>query len=194
MTTAGYLLRLIRLRLVLFVLAGALLIVATVSPLLFGLVLREFFDNLTGDAAAARNIWLLILVLFALSLAVTVFQRGYEFVSPLFADLSKALIRTNVFRGVLDNPAVRIGPSPGDAINRITQDVGWIVVPIGRDKAPEVIAFVVSIPLTLAVMISINPAMTALALLPVFIVPIFHRAYLDQDIGGAYQALSNGQS
>ena len=76
MTTTGYLLRLIRLKLVLFVLAGALLIVATVFPLLFGLVLREFFDTLTGDAAAARNIWLLVLLLFGLSLVLTVFQRG----------------------------------------------------------------------------------------------------------------------
>ena len=175
MTTTGYLLRLIRLKLVLFVLAGALLIVATVSPLLFGLVMREFFDTLTGDAAAARNIWLLVLLLFGLSLVLTVFQRGYEFVSPLFADLSKALIRTNVFKGILDNSAVRNGPSPGDAINRITQDVSWIVAPIGRDKAPDLIGFLVSIPLTLVVMIRINPAMTALALLPMLIVPIMIR-------------------
>lgn len=171
MTTAGYLLRLIRLRLVMFVLAGALLIVASSSPLLFGLALREFFDTLTGDADAARNIWLLVLILFAIRLAITVFQRGYEFVSPLFANLSEALIRVNVFKGILDNPAVRNGPSPGDAINRIIQDVSWIVAPIGRDKGPDIIGFLVSIPLALVIMIRINPAMTALALLPMILVP-----------------------
>jgi ATP-binding cassette, subfamily B, bacterial len=175
MTSTAYLLRLIRLKLALFLLAGALLIVSTVSPLLFGLVMREFFDTLTGDAAAARNIWLLILLLLALGVVLNVFQRGYEFVSPLFAELSKALIRTNVFKGILDNSAVRNGPSPGDAINRLTQDISWIVAPIGRDKAPDGIAFLVSIPLTLFVMIKIDPVMTAMALLPMLIVPIVIR-------------------
>ena len=171
MTTAGYLLRLIRLKLVLFVVANALIIVSSSTPLLYGLVLREFFDTLTGDAAAARNIWLLVLLMIAVNLANTAFQMAYEFVSPLFANLLRALIRINVFKGILDNPAVRNGPSPGDAINRITQDAGWIVAPIGRDKATSTLGFLVAIPLALVVMIRVNPVMTALALLPMLIVP-----------------------
>jgi ATP-binding cassette subfamily B protein len=172
MTTAGFLLRLIRFRLVLFVVANALIIISSSTPLLYGLVLREVFDTLTGDAAAARNIWLLVLLLLAVNLANTVFQMAYEFVSPLFANLSRALIRINVFKGILDNPAVRNGPSPGDAINRITQDISWIVTPIGRDKATSTLGFLVAIPLALVVMIRINPVMTALALLPMILVPV----------------------
>lgn len=171
MTIAGYLLRLIRFKLVLFVVANTLIIVSSSTPLLCGLVLREFFDTLTGDAAAARNIWLLVLLLFAVNLANTVFQMAYEFVSPLFANLSRALIRINLFKGILGNPAVRNGPSPGDAINRITQDVSWFVLPIGRDKATSTLGFLVAIPLALVVMIRIDPVMTALALLPMILVP-----------------------
>jgi ATP-binding cassette subfamily B protein len=172
MTTTGYLLRLIRFRLVLFVLANALIIISSSTPLLYGLVLREVFDTLTGDAAAARNIWLLVLLVFAVNLANSAFQMAYEFVSPLFANLSRALIRINVFKGILDGPPLRNGPSPGDAINRIISDASWIVMPIGRDKATSTMGFLVAIPLALFVMIRIDPFMTALALLPMALVPV----------------------
>ncbi len=180
MTTTGYLLRLIRFKLVLFVVASALPIVASTTPLLAGLAIREFFDTLTGDAAADRNIWLLVLLVFAIGLANTVFQMGYEFVSPLFGNLSRALIRINVFNAVLDSPPVRKGPSQGDAINRIKQDVNSIVTPIGRDHATSALGFLVSIPLAVFVMVSIHPMLTAVALLPMVLVPLLTSTLLER--------------
>ncbi len=188
MSTARFLLRLIRLRLALFAVASALPIVATSFPLLGGLVMREFFDTLTGDATAERNIWLLVLL--GIDFVTIVTQMAYEFVSPLFANLSRALVRINLFRNVLKRPPIQDSPSSGDAINRFSQDVRAVVTPIGRDKATAMLGFVVSIPLAVFVMVGISPMMTAVALVPMVAVTLLTRGWRTESDATARPAVN----
>ena len=182
MSTARLLLRLIRFRPFLFGIASSIPIAATSLPLVGGLILREFFDSLTGDSAASVSIWVLITLVFVVDVVTTVSQMTYEALSPLFANLARALVRTNLFAGILSGEPTRSGPSAGDAINRFNHDVRGLVTPIGRDKATAAIGYLAAIPFALFVMMKISPLMTAVALVPMVAVTLLTRT-LEGPIG-----------
>ena len=182
MSPARLLLRLILFRPYLFVAASTIPIVATSLPLVGGLVVREVFDSLTGDSAPGLSLWALVVLVFVVDLVTTVAQMTYEALSPLFANMARALARTNLFRRILSGVPTRTGISIGDAINRFNHDVRALVEPIGRDKGTAAFGYIVAIPIALFIMIKISPLMTAVAIVPMFVVTLLTRA-LEGPIG-----------
>lgn len=170
MSTWWYLLRLARYRPVLYVLSGLL---ASTSfylfPLLPGLVVRSFFDTLSGQAEAGMDTQTMLALLIGIavvSMAATVVAVGIELTVQYTA---AALLRTNMLDYLLHRPGARALPaSPGEAISRFRDDVEgvtgfltWVLDPVGQ---------VAVIVVGLSVLASINPVLTLAVLVPLLVV------------------------
>jgi ATP-binding cassette, subfamily B, bacterial len=70
----------------------------TTLPLLFGLIMRAFFDTLSGQAAAGWNIWTLIVLFFATRVAVQIGELGAAGTSAYHYSIIETLLRRNFFR------------------------------------------------------------------------------------------------
>ena len=138
-------------------------------PLLPGLVLREFFNTLTGDAAARFD----IPTLSALMLGTGVAQLVHGFGCAVFENgtirAGGTLVQRNVFERILQLPAARAVPqSPGEAVSRFRDDTGvigkyvaWMADPIG-----QLLLTVIAV----AILVRINPFLTIAVFLPVVLV------------------------
>ncbi len=125
----------------------------------------RFFDSLTAGAAAGFSTW--TLVAFFVAIAATrmaAFWAGWFSWATLWYTI-EALLRGNILRWLVTGPGARRLPgSPGEAISRLRDDVetvseyleGWV----------DLVGESVFVCLSLAVMIYINPLVTAVVLLP----------------------------
>ena len=98
-----------------------------VFPQLTGLIIRAYFDTLTGDALFELNIWALIALLIAIALgrAMAIFADVAVYFS--FRYTIAALLRVNLFEHIMNRPGARALPSsPGEAISRFREDVDEI--------------------------------------------------------------------
>ena len=98
-----------------------------VFPQLTGLIIRAYFDTLTGDAQLELNIWALIALLIAIALgrAMAIFADVAVYFS--FRYTIAALLRVNLFEHIINRPGARALPSsPGEAISRFREDVDEI--------------------------------------------------------------------
>jgi len=98
-----------------------------VFPQLTGLIIRAFFDTLTGDAQLELNIWALIVLLIATAVgrAMAIFADVAVYFS--FRYTLAALLRVNLFEHIMNRPGARALPSsPGEAISRFREDVDEI--------------------------------------------------------------------
>ncbi len=134
-----------------------------------GLILKVFFDLLTGKAAAGLNIWTILAFV-----AVTFLMRfggelGFFYADvPIFAE-GNTLLRRNLLRHILRRPGASPLPeSPGEAVSRFREDVAEI--PIVMLWFNDTTSGLVTILVSLGVMIRINFLLTLLALLPVLLV------------------------
>ncbi len=173
MTTRSYLVRLslaYRWQLV----ANTLATVAFFSlPLLLGLILREVFNGLSGGAPARLDVWTLIF-LFAVASVIIRATTAVAMVGWwLFFLMLKVLVQTNMFRALVDNRPQPGGPSPGDVINRFEDDVEEVVEPIGH--VPVIAGYLLSLPIVLFVMVSINPLLTVIAFTPILVITVATR-------------------
>ncbi len=109
-------------------------------PLLPGLIVRAFFDALSGRAPAAAGLWTLIALLVAVALLRVAGLFG-AVASELTVQLTaSALLRKNLFERILQRPGARAVPSSaGEAISRFRDDVRlavhfltWTLDPLGQ--------------------------------------------------------------
>jgi ATP-binding cassette subfamily B protein len=80
----------------------------------------------------------------------------------------KMLLQVNLFRIVLSSRPTIGGPSTGDIINRFDEYIEEEAEPIGH--VPVLAGYVLSLPITLFVMVSINWALTVIAFLPILVI------------------------
>jgi ABC-type multidrug transport system fused ATPase/permease subunit len=130
-----------------------------------GLVLRAFFDTLSGPAPTGLNVWTLIgLWLGAEAARLTAFSSWFS----LFAEFwfgGYALLRKNLLAGIIRNTSGRGLPdSPGEAISRFRDDVDEVLNYL--DVWIDVIAQAVFALAALGVMIGINPVIALGVFLP----------------------------
>src|SRR5689334_958837 len=93
-------------------------------PLIPGLIIRWFFDALTGAAPAGLNEWSLI----ALLLGTTVFRAIALMLASLAERtvqlIAQSLMRRNLLARILTHPGAQALPaSPGEAISRFRDDM-----------------------------------------------------------------------
>jgi ATP-binding cassette, subfamily B, bacterial len=164
--------RLIRYRPFMFLLSGLLAsFMFYVFPLVPGLIVREVFNTLTGDAKVGFTIWGLIALLVGASVV-----RAGALLGAVAAEVTlnlthAALLRQNVFERILHRPGARALPaSAGEAVSRFRDDVqvishfiSWTLDPVGQ-------AFVTIT--ALIVLSSIDPWLTLVVLVPLLVVII----------------------
>jgi len=138
---------------------------AYLVPLLPGLIIRAFFDAITGAAPAGLGVW----ELSALMLAVGVAQAAHGASTGLFEKgvnlIHAALVQRNLLERILELPAARAVPqSPGEAVSRfrddaaaVTRFVAWVADPIGQ---------AIMVVLTIVVLGRIDPLLTLAVFLP----------------------------
>jgi ATP-binding cassette subfamily B protein len=141
------------------------------TPQIGGLIMREFFNSLSGQSAlgfTAETVAALV-VGMALTRAVTIFVDIY--VHFLYGFRTAALLRKNLLARILDRPGARAVPqSPGEAISRFRDDVNN--ASDFTSQLPFLIGQFLFAIVALVTLLSINARVTLFAYVP-FVVVIF---------------------
>src|SRR5688572_20235951 len=128
MKTWRVVLQLVRFRRGLFALAVGSGVGVFGLPMVLGLVLRAFFDSLSGDAAAGLTIETVLAFFVATRLAELLADEGLSYGWVTFRDTSIALLRRNALREVISTYGRRAhAVSAGEALGRLRGDVTEIV-------------------------------------------------------------------
>jgi ATP-binding cassette subfamily B protein len=138
-----------------------------VAPVALGLIEKAFFDGITGAASAGFSLWTLV----ALYVAVGVAQLSISFADiwyeVTFRRDTKLLLRHNLLASLLRRPGALAPPMPtGEAVNRYTNDVGEVTdFPLWL---PHVAGYLLLFIIAVAIMASINLAITLVVFVPLF--------------------------
>ncbi len=138
------------------------------SRVLPGLVEKAVFDTITGQAAVTFNLWALIAAYVGIGLARMIATYGETFAGWSFRYTAGALVRRNLFAGLLRRPGALQHPiAPGEAVYRYRTDVAevcdfptWF-----PDVAGNLLSFVTAV----AIMAAINWQITLVAFLPILV-------------------------
>ena len=165
MSAIGQTWRVVRFRPLFYGVSFALWTAFFTLPLAGGLIVRAFFDGLTGDAPAALS----PLTLVALLLAVEIGRVGVFYISLLswfnFAMAAEGLLRANMLGWLTGGPGARRLPgAPGEAVNRFREDVHEVVR--FADSWIDLAGVVVFAAGALTIMAAIDPMITAAILVP----------------------------
>lgn len=135
------------------------------------LIIKAFFDMLTGDAPLKFGIWAIVAFLLAMWLGRVIGGWGFYYADvPIFADIP-TLLRKNLLRYILKRPgAAPLPDSPGEAVNRFKNDVNEI--PLFVILINDILIGLVIIFVAIVLMARINPSVTLMALIPLAIVGV----------------------
>ncbi|NTU85405.1 MAG: ABC transporter ATP-binding protein [Chloroflexales bacterium] len=169
MSAWTYTWRLVRFRPLFYATCFVMWIGFMLLPLLSGLVVRAFFDGLTGAAPASLG----ALTLVGLLLGVELGRVVVFYVSLLswfnFAMAAEGLLRANMLGWLVGGSGARALPSsPGEALNRFREDAHEVTkfADVWVDVA-GVVCFAIG---ALVIMVRIDPLITAAVLLPLAVV------------------------
>ena len=132
--------------------------------LVLGLVMREFFNGLTGDASALSGLWVLIGVYLAVGIVSEVVMLLFRLVQAYYFETLRAALRTRILEGLIGNPPNEGGPRAGDAFDRMRGDAAAVFEVI-QDTA-LVIGHMAAVAVAVSVMFSINVPLTLVAVAP----------------------------
>ena len=97
-------------------------------PLLTALVMKAFFDALTGDAQAGFDAWTLVALFIAVEVGDVIALFGSAIVWPRWWYAVESLLRKNLMVALLNvRTPRRISSASGEVTNRFRDDVGAIV-------------------------------------------------------------------
>lgn len=100
------------------------LFIFTLAPQLIGLIMREFFNTLSGDSKLGLKPEAIAAVVVGLALARSVIIVMDMYAHNLYTFRTSALLRKNLLTHILERPGARAVPqSPGEAISRFRDDV-----------------------------------------------------------------------
>ncbi|MBI5954240.1 MAG: ABC transporter ATP-binding protein [Chloroflexi bacterium] len=135
------------------------------------LIIKAFFDMVTGEAKLTFGIWAIVAFLAATWIGRVVASYGFYYADvPIFADMS-TLLRKNLLKHILRRPGASALPdSAGEAVSRFKTDVNEI--PLFVILINDVMVGLVIIAVSIVLMTRINPSVTVMALVPLVIVGI----------------------
>ena len=168
MNTLSSVWRLARYKLLFYTAATLLATVHTTLSLGPGLILKEFFDALTGEAPARFDVWTLVALYAAVAMVNMGSNLGEEVYRSLVLGYVKALLRWNLFSGILRSRPAGEAYSSGDMLNRFDEDVDLIADPLAWSSRS--IGMVVALVAGLVIMLRISPLVTIIGILPVIVV------------------------
>ncbi len=133
------------------------------------LIIKSFFDMVTGDAKLVFGIWTIVAFLAATWIGRIVSSYGFYYADvPIFADIP-TLLRKNLLRHILRRPGASPLPdSAGEAVSRFKNDVQEI--PMFVILINDIMVGLVIIVVSIIMMTQISPSITVWALTPVIIV------------------------
>ena len=148
-------------------------LVAMLIAMLFfqipGLVMREFFNLLSGDTQAGFNLWTLIALLFAAEIGSLLGIYGLFTTNIPFFMNTMTLLRKNLLTHILRRPGASALPdSPGEAISRFRGDV--FEIPLFSLWINDILGSIAFSTIAIVIMARISPKITALAIIPFIIV------------------------
>ena len=134
-----------------------------------GLIQREIFDQLTGEASVGFGIWELCAILVAIGVLVfTLFVGGVVLHDYSYFNVA-AMLQRNAFSYLMDLPAHRSLPSsPGEAVSRFRDDADHVASYISQFKF--FVAHMCFLPTALFIMARIDALMTFGVFVPIFLV------------------------
>ena len=135
------------------------------------LIIKAFFDMVTGDAKLTFGIWAIVAFTFATWIGRVIASYGFYYADvPIFADMD-TLLRKNLLRYILKRPgAAPLPDSPGEAVSRFKKDVDEI--PLFVILINDIMVGIVIIGIAIVLMARISPSVTIMALIPLVIVGI----------------------
>ena len=150
-------------------------LLAMVIAMLFfqvpGLLMREFFNSLTGSAQVGLNLLTIVALLFAAEIGSVLGIYGVVVTNVPFFVNTMTLLRKNLLKFILRRPGASALPdSPGEAISRFRGDV--FEIPLFALWLNDISGLFVFSAIALVIMIRISPSITILALLPFILVGI----------------------
>jgi ATP-binding cassette subfamily B protein len=166
MKTYQYLWRLIRYKPWLYFGVFAMrLFIFAVAPQLTGLVMREFFNTLTGHAQLGLTPYALAGLLVAVALSRSTVILADITTEWTWNYMAASLLRRNLFGRILERPAARALPgSTGEAINRFRDDVDLVIDLC--DFFLFLTGFIAFAAVAIVVMVQINALITVVVFLP----------------------------
>jgi ATP-binding cassette subfamily B protein len=140
-----------------------------------GIVLKLFFDMITGAGAPGVTIWTVAALIVAGYFGRAFGHSGFFLVDvPLFNDTA-TLLRKNMLRHILRRPgAAPLAEAPGEAVVRFTDDVWELMVFMlfFNDAMTGILVATISI----SILASINLGITLAALVPLVLVGLLANA------------------
>ena len=164
---------LIRYRPGLFALNLALATATFGLPVPIGLIVRAFFDTLTGQAPLTASVGIggLIALFVATEVAGTAAGTGLSFTWGSFLYTGTALLRRNLLGAIVQGYGARGLPeSSGEALSRFRDDVGEIVESI--DAWIDLFGRTIVVTAALGIMLQVDATITLTAFLPLAAVVI----------------------
>ncbi|HWI63986.1 MAG TPA: ABC transporter ATP-binding protein [Symbiobacteriaceae bacterium] len=149
---------------------GLTSIVFTV-PVLTGLLIKEFLDQLSGGGRTGLTLWTLIALLLAVAAARWIPVLLVGRVESYHHFLMQGLLRHNLLRQVLKLPgAAPLAAPAGDVLSRFRDDVEAAdqIFMILYDLVGHTVMTAVAV----TVMLAINPGLTLLVFLPLAVVMV----------------------
>ena len=136
-----------------------------------GLVQREIFDQLTGEASVTFGIWELCAILVAIGvLTFIMFVAGVVLSEYSFFNMA-AMLQRNAFSHLMALPGHRSLPrSPGEAVSRFRDDADTVARYMSQFKF--FVAHMLFLPTALFIMARIDAVMTFGVFLPIVVVVI----------------------
>ncbi|MCC6569537.1 MAG: ABC transporter ATP-binding protein [Anaerolineales bacterium] len=135
------------------------------------LIIKAFFDMITGTATLTFGIWSIVAFLIATWLGRVLGGFGFYYADvPIFSDMN-TLIRKNLLTHILTRPgASQLPDSPGEAVSRFKTDVDQI--PLFVILVNDILVGVGIIAYSIYLMAQISVSITIMALIPLIIVGI----------------------
>jgi len=135
------------------------------------LVLREFFNLLSGSEPAGLSVWTLVALMFAGELVRLSGVLGLIRTNTPFFVHCMAMLRRNMLRHILSRPGASALPdSPGEALSRFRGDVSEI--PLFALWMNDLLGLVAFSSVALVTMARINATVTTLVVLPFIVVGV----------------------
>lgn len=141
-------------------------------PLLLALLIREVFNILSGGAGIGLDIWTVLALIVATSLArVSVMVGGVWLWSTAYYTLI-ALVRRNVFDWIMTGPGTRRLPgSPGEAVTRFRDDAHEVLMSLENwTDFSGIVGMVIG---AVIIMAGVDPEVTVVAMIPLLGILIF---------------------
>ncbi len=179
MKTWQFMLRMLRYRPWLYILNLSSVIVIMTVLQIPGLVVREFFNALSGQSAAGFNLWtILALLVFAMLGEMGGIYGIVRSNVPLMY-IAHALMHKNLMGRILERPGAKSLPeSPGEAISRFKTDVNEM--PEFLLWSNDVIGSAIYTTIALIIMFRINVPITLVAVLPMLGVVFLASAFTNR--------------